>query len=352
MTESRHLDHDPREDPEIRAAREAVRLLDPELFHYPESRQLVELGLEFGREVTTAYGTPDQPRWASGAYERSAIMTYHNGGRDGHTSVGPLGAGVPRNVLRIAHTVNQAAGAEVYTPLARATAFCTAQGHDRYQLCGRSLMPEGQGEGRGDERMSAEYARDRYLAAGGSPETAQHIYDWLLVTAYNPQTRTQNVRYHPDASVIDKLGRELLGAGDWLAFNLPCGPLRAFEYVPERLCLIANGELLQQRLPLQGISLRGVVAMPDLLQTIAQDKTLLEAFITHFEGDAGFSKNAVKYSDQAIRNACGQGIDELFNYARLTHANTIQQAAKALRSGQKDLLTTWSDLRKYAGYER
>ena len=126
-----------------------VQRLDPELLATEETKQLVMLGAEFGREVTEHYGTPAHPKWATGSFETDVFMSYHNGGEDGHTSVGPRGAGVPRNVLIIAEAVNSAAGQEIYSPLMRAAAFCAAEAHDSHQLCGRTLLPEGQGEDTG-----------------------------------------------------------------------------------------------------------------------------------------------------------------------------------------------------------
>src|SRR4051812_18015133 len=123
---------------EVEKALAEVRVLDPELLERSDTSQLVELGLQIGKEVTEYFGTPSAPKWASGAHETSVIMSYHNGGEDGHTSVGPEGAGVPRNVLLIAKAVNDAAGREVYDPLMRATAFYAAESHDSRQLCGRA----------------------------------------------------------------------------------------------------------------------------------------------------------------------------------------------------------------------
>jgi hypothetical protein len=140
---------------EIQAALAEIQALDTELTARPETRQLVEMGVQFGVEITANFGTPDNPRWADGTVEHGVFMSYHNGGPDGHTSVGPKGSGVPRNVLLISHAVNNAAGYEVFDPLMRATAFYSAEAHDEKQLCGRTLLPEGQVAGNGDERMSA-----------------------------------------------------------------------------------------------------------------------------------------------------------------------------------------------------
>src|SRR5262245_5215766 len=113
--------------------------LDAALFASAQTRALVELGLDATAEVTARYGTPAAPHWASGEVETEVFMSYHNGGEDGHTSVGPLGDGVPRNALLIANAVNAVAGREVIGVRLRAVAFAAGCFHDHTQLCGRSL---------------------------------------------------------------------------------------------------------------------------------------------------------------------------------------------------------------------
>src|SRR5690349_7667750 len=96
---------------EFRLRLEEDRNLDPELVDFSDqTRELVELGLETMSQVTEKFGTPEKPKLASGTFEKSVFMGYHNGGENGHSSVGPNGVGVPRNVLVIARAVNEPAG--------------------------------------------------------------------------------------------------------------------------------------------------------------------------------------------------------------------------------------------------
>lgn len=172
-----------------------VDRIDPALMDDESTRAMVVRGLEAAGRVTAQYGSPDRPKCASGTYETEVLMTYHNGGEDGHTSVGALGAGVPRNALLIMRAVNDAAGYEVFDREMRGLVFEGAGSHDEIQLCGRTLLPEGQGYGRGDERLSAELQRERHLQATGNPAAAQIVYDNNMATAWDPHASRQNVDY-------------------------------------------------------------------------------------------------------------------------------------------------------------
>jgi hypothetical protein len=293
----------------------SVGELDPTLLEDAQTRLLIELGAKFGHEITQSFGTPTHPKWASGVYETDVFMSYHNGGENGHTSVGELGAGVPRNVLLIANAVNRAAGRPIYTPLMLAGAFYAAQAHDRYQLCGRTLLPEGQGYDRGDERLSAKEAQARYLEAGGDTRVAEYIYHTIMATAFNPETSTQNVGSLPDSSDSVRLqrllGQELLAAADLLGLASPRGPLCSTEYAVESLCYTQKGRPLQTRLQEMGVNLADITSMTELFELIDQDKELRQMFLESFTAGARFTEQ-LTYSDRAIREACGRGIATLF----------------------------------------
>jgi hypothetical protein len=345
----------PVENGELEKTLAEVAILDPELLEREDTRLLVELGARFGKEVTEDFGTPAEPKWASGSHEVDVIMSYHNGGEDGHTSVGPEGAGVPRNVLLIAKAVNDAAGREIFDPMARATSFYAAEAHDSRQLCGRALLPEGEGEGHGDERLSAEDARDRYLRAGGDPEVAQEAYEDLMATAFNPDTGAQNVNYeawraNPNDPKLTRavLGQELTAAADFLGPTSPRGPLGAIEYSVEVMCLGQKNQIIQERLRLQGIEPTSVTSMDELFDLIAQDEVLRSAFADIVAGQAAFFSDYLKFSDEAIRAACGKGIDDLFP-GRLENAAILAQYAESLQAGEHPI-TIWQQARVWAGY--
>lgn len=307
--------------PEQRYRKEAIaeiERLDPVLLDDEDCRSLVEVGIKFGAEVTQRYGTPARPQWADGSYETDVLMSYHNGGTDGHTSLGQDAAGVPRNVLRITQAVNAAAGNEIYAPAMRAAAFCAAEAHDVQQLCGRAIMPEGQGEGRGDERISAKMARMACLEAGVDLDLANYVHDAVMATAFNPQTGKQNVAYaawqqtpDDDNEVKLLLVEEAVAAADLLSPTTARGPLGAIEYSVEQMCLQARGRAVPQRLAELGIRRGDIVDTGDLLDVIADDSALRSGFIEAFAGQPKFQRNIV-YADVAIRQACGQGIDNLF----------------------------------------
>lgn len=338
---------------EIRRVVTEVRILDPELLEHPGTRLLVELGAQFSAEVTHNYGTPADPKWASGTYETDVFMSYHNGGEDGHTSIGPKGVGVPRSVLLIAPRVNHEAGREVYTPGMRAAALCAAGAHDSRQLCGRALLPEGQGEGRGDERLSAEDAYDRCLAAGSGQEVAQEVYDDVDATAFNPKTSTQNVYYtawrnNPDDPALTRtvLGQELIAVADLFHLTSLRGSLGAVEYAVERLCLIQKDRLMQKTLQAYDIEPANT-NISQLLDLIGHDQTLRRAFADDIAESAKFYAG-LKFSDEAIRTACGYGIDDLFP-GRMQNAHTLSGYASELQAGEEPRIIWWR-AQKHAGY--
>jgi hypothetical protein len=342
---------------EIAKTLNEVQVLDPELLEHPETRLLVELGAQYGTEVTRDFGTPAEPKWASGEHETGVLMTFHNGGEDGHTSVGPEGVGVPRNVLMIAKAVNEAAGREVFDPMMRATAFYSAEAHDSQQLCGRSLLPEGQGEGRGDERLSAQDARERYQEAGGDENTGNLIHDAVMVTAWNPNTGAQNVQYDawradPDNPEATRaiLVQELVAAADLLSSVSERGPLGAIEYSFESLCFNQNNQAVQEHLRTQGIDPDSITSMEQFVDVVGDDPALRESFAKLIAGQKAFFTTYLKYSDEAIRAACGRGIDDLFPL-RQRNADILEQFAEGLENGTETPRSVWEKARALAGYD-
>lgn len=317
--------------------RAAVAELDPALLEGSATRPLIELGNRFIAEVTERYGTPAAPRWASGEVETEVFMAYHCGGADGHTSVGPLGAGVPRAVLQIAAAINDAAGREVVDPMLRATLYVAAAAHDHTQLCGRSLLPEGQGHAHGDERRSAELARAHCLGIGAHHQVAATAYVSVMATAFDPVSKRQNVDYdHTDRAV---LAQEITAAADLLSLTARRGPLGSVEMVSESLCLRQRGRLVQQRLPLAA----SIDSLPWLLDCIDRDPVLTSAFAEGIAGQIAFYSGH-RYSDARIRAVCGAGIDELFD-GRAANVETLRYFAKLLPDhGARELWTVAGDL--------
>lgn len=343
------------ENAEIQATLTEVRILDHELLEHPDTRQLIEMGAQFGAEVTEQFGTPNNPKWAHGSIEYGVFMSYHNGGPDGHTSTSPKGTGVPRNVLIIAKAVNDAAGREVFNPMMRATAFYGAEAHDKKQFFGRTLLPEGQGADNGDERMSAKEARDRYLAAGGNPKVAQQTYDNIIATAFNPQTSTQNVNYvawrtNPSDPVLTRkvLGQELTAAADLLSPTSKRGLLGSIEHCVEVMCLGLKDRVIQERMQVRGINPTAITSMEQMLVIIGEDNTLRQGFTDTLVGNSKFVSDYLKYSDYAIRAACGKGIDELFP-GRAENATALSQYGVVLHAGMTPL-EIWRQARITAGY--
>lgn len=335
--------HQPNHLPKPEAERQAnwreIISLDPEIIGFSDTtRTLVELGLDSMDEVTAKYGTTKHPHWATGSYEADAFMSYHNGGTDGHTSVGSHGAGVPRNALVIAKAVNEAAGRVVYDPHMRAVAFYAAASHDIVQLCGRSMLPEGQSDiHRGDERLSAEYARDTYLQTAGQQDMAQLIYDSVLATAFNPKTGTQNIvepTRQTDSTdfMISLLTQELVAAADLLGATTTRGPLGALEYCVELLSLQQSDQKVQKRLAACQVSAADITRMDTMLAFIDYDPDMAAAFKKNITGQSKFFRELLRFSDSSIRQACGKGIDQLFP-GRLENGLILERFSKALDEG-------------------
>lgn len=341
---------------EIARTLDEVRALDPELFEHPVTLQLVEMGAQASAEVTEDFGTPDGPKWHVGAVEERA-MTYHNGGEDGHTSAGEKGSGVPRAAVLIAKAVNEAAGHEVYDPISRAVGYNAGANHDRDQNCGRALLPEGQqGEGYGDERLSAEAARDDYLTAGGDPAIAQRLYDSVMVTAFNPETKTQNINHEawrtsPDDPDLQQivLGQELMAAADLLSLTHVRGPVGAVENVVESLCSNQSGRALQGVLSTRGLKTTGVTSIGELLDVIGENDALRAKFTEMIDGQSKFF-GGFQFSDEAIQTVCGHGIDELFP-GRANNIAELNTYTEALRSEERSPKEVWQQARSRAGYE-
>ncbi|WP_280425485.1 hypothetical protein [Nocardia carnea] len=318
----------------------AVAELDPQLLDNPTTRTLIELGAQFIDEVTDRYGTPSDPLWASGTVETDALMTYHNGGVDGHTSAGPLGNGVPRGVLLIAAAMNTAAGHEVIDPMLRAVMFAAAAAHDHTQLCGRSLLPEGHGDNHGDERLSAAAARTRCLDAGLTADLAGLVHLAITATAFDPTSKSQNVDY-TSGSEREILAQEITAAADLLSLTARRGPLGSVEMVCESLCMNQRGRLVQQRA-------KAVTAIdtPELLYSIGLYGELQAAFAAGLAGQAKFYA-AHRYSDRHIRQTCGAGIDDLFP-GRERNVDLLEILHGLLRDHTP--LQVWNIARNIAGY--
>lgn len=319
---------------------ESVADLDPQLLEDEATRTLIHLGIGFIDEVTGRYGSPSSPEWASGTVETKVLMCYHNGGIDGHSSAGALGDGVPRGVLRIAQAMNAAAGREVVDPMLRAATFCAAAAHDLVQLCGRSLLPEGQGEGHGDERLSAAAAAARCQDAGVPLDTADLVYQAIMATAFDPVSKTQNVDYDAD-SEREILAQEITAAADLLSLTSRRGPLGSIEMICESLCLHRSGRLVQQR-PRAFTT----ISTDELLYCIGTEPELQPAFADGLVGQAAFFAGH-RYSDRLIRQVCGAGIDDLFP-GRPGNVNLLKNFRGLLRDHTP--LQVWKFARNIAGY--
>lgn len=320
----------------------AVADLDPVLLEDPATRPLIEVGATMIGDVTARYGTPDAPRWASGSVETDVLMAYHCGGTDGHTSVGPLGNGVPRGVLLIAAAINSATGREVVDPMLRAATFVAAAAHDHTQLCGRALLPEGQGEHHGDERLSAVTARQRCLDAGAAPAVADLVYRAVMATAFDPETKAQNVDYAAGSQRV-VLAQEITAAADLLSLTARRGPLGSVEMVCESLCLRRSDRLVQRRLQLD----TSVNSPLWLLDRIDADTELRAAFAEAMAGQAKFFAGH-RYSDQRIREVTGAGIDDLFP-GRRDNVAQLDSFVGLLADGHSPR-ELWTAARALAGY--
>jgi hypothetical protein len=327
-------------NPELKEGIKEIQLLDPELLEYSdETKRLVEIGIKSINLVTEKFGSPKNPKWASGSYEQNVIMSYHNAGADGHSGIGCHGAGVPRNVLVVANAINEAAGSEVYDPLSRAIAFNAAAAHDIIQLCGRSLLPEGQVDAsRGDERLSAEYARDVYIQSGGNIDIAQKIYDGVMATSFDPNTGSQNVygreHYSNEGDYLSgSLGQELVAAADLFGPTTLRGSLGALEYCIEWLSTFQKENITQARLASVGKSPSSISSIEEMVDFIDSDKVLRQALSDTLTGQSKFFKDFITYSDKTIRLVSGKGIDELFP-GRLNNGDILQGFSDDMKAGK------------------
>ena len=318
----------------------AVDELDPALLEDPTTRTLIRLGARFIDDVTKRYGSPSAPEWASGTVETKVLMCYHNGGIDGHSSAGPLGDGVPRGVLQIAAAMNSAAGHEVIDPLLRAALFAAAAAHDHTQLCGRSLLPEGHGEGHGDERLSAAAVRTRCLEAKIPADVAELVHLAVMATAFDPNTKSQNVEY-AGKSEREILAQEIIAAADLLSLTSRRGPLGSIEMICESLCLHRSNRLVQQR-PRAFTT----ISTDELLYCIGTEPELQPAFADGLVGQAAFFAGH-NYSDSHIRQTCGAGIDDLFP-GRPSNVDLLKNFRGLLRDHTP--LQVWKFARNIAGY--
>jgi hypothetical protein len=324
----------------IRATIAEARALDEQLFARTDTRRMIELGAAAVAELTGHFGIPERPLWASGTVETHVFMSYHNGGLDGHTSVGSTGAGVLRNVLTIARRINESAGREVLTPLVRARAFYAAANHDIVQLCGRALGNEGRGKGRGDERLSAETAR-----AGYSSEfkgSARQVYKDVMATAFDHGSDTGQISHYIDYEELDRragvstvtrslLEQELVACADILNITSKRGPLCSIESAVESMCFARTGRILQARLVAAGAMLGDITSMDQMMRLISDDDVLAVRFGDQIAGSAIFLTK-VKFSDRVIRSVCGAGIDALFE-GRVENISIMAEYADALKAG-------------------
>ena len=205
---------------------------------------------------------------------------------------------------------------------------------------------------RGDERLSAEGARDRYTAAGGDSAIADLVYSGVMATAFNPNTSKQNVVYPEDQEVSDGqrsslLVQELVAAADLLGPTGSRGPLGALEYCVEQLCLEQKGRLTQERLGSQGTEINTLSSIEDMLGQIDSDPVLKAAFIETASGQAKFFTDFLKYSGVAIKSTCGKGIDDLFP-GRRQNATLLERFYLALQQGQS-VSTVWQQAKDMSG---
>ena len=359
-TQLEHEQHVAAERHEITKTIAEVAIIDPELLEYEDARRLIELGAKIGAHVTRDFGSPDNPKWAVGTFETKPVfMTYHNGGPDGHTSIGQKGAGVARNALLLAAAVNKEAGRDVYDPLMRSEGFCGSMAHDSRQLCGRALIrDENGGAGpHGDEILSANDVRDQYLTAGGEPDTAARLHNGVLATAFNPRTGAQNVRYEawdadPDDPELTKdiLMQELLAAADLLGPTSRRGPLGAVEYAIEAMCLHQKNQIIQRRLAAYNLDpAQDVVDVEHMLDILHADEQLRTTFADTLEGQSKFFGEYLQYSDKAIRKVCGKGVAELFPGLK-ENSIILAEYVNMLRDGTATPKNIYHLARAHAGY--
>ncbi|MFD5357760.1 hypothetical protein, partial [Streptomyces sp. NPDC058657] len=250
---------------------------------------------------------------------------------------GPLGNGVPRNVLLISAAINAAAGHEVVDPTLRAALFVAGAAHDHTQLCGRALLHEGRGAHRGDETLSATTARNRCMEAGIAPDLAVLVFLSVMATAFDPETKSQNI--DPERTPRAVLAQEITAAADLLSLTARRGPLGSIEMVCESLCLRQRGRLVQQQLA----AATAINSTAWLLDCIDGDHILRHAFTEAIAGQAAFYAGH-RFSDYRIREVCGAGIDELFP-GRERNVETLTLFGQLLADhSPRELWTTARDL--------
>jgi len=161
-----------------------------------------------------------------------------------------------------------------------------------------------------------------------------------MATAFNPALRAQNVDYmqwdldpRNQVELRAVLGQELTAAADIFHIVTPYGPLRAAEYAVERMCLKAEGQLMQQRLGELGIDPVNLATMDDLFELISVDEVLRSKFGELLASDIPFYEN-VRFSDRAIRAVTrGRGMDLLFPNGRARNIAELKRYLQALREG-------------------
>jgi len=293
-----------------------VGALDPELLESPETRQLVAIGAAYIHEVTNRHGSPDAPAWYAGTVDH-AMMTYHNGESDianGHTSAGADGAGVPRNALSIALTINARAGYQVVGPLQRALLFVSGAAHDFVQLCGRSVAVA-----EGDERLSADHLYETLLSAGHSEAVAQEGARYVMATMYDP-SQGRHVIATEGMPFQTILGQQIVAAADLLSPVTEFGALGSMQWTLEEFGLGQKNRVLHAELTAQGLSPADVADLPSLLAFVDATPDLKQRFVAGLRGQAGWIED-ITYSDSAIRMACGAGINDMFPGRAQTAAN-------------------------------
>lgn len=305
-----------------------VFALDPELFEDEATRRMVELGINFIEDVTRQHGSPDDPHWSRGSREET-VMTFHNGESEyasGHTSVGRDGAGVPSGVLILSGLINRSAGRTIVPAWQRALLFVAAAAHDSIQLCGRSFDNDN-----GDEEQSANQVRAALLAEGFSEQIADEGATYVMATMFNIKEMRQAVQTegHPPHVV---LGQQIIAAADLRGPATRRGALGSMEWIIEESGLSSTGRLLQQHLKEQGLTPANVATLGDVLAFVNRTPALKQHFITKLRTQATFIEG-LRYQDSAIREACGQGIDDFYPGGRMRTAARLRALASAAEAG-------------------
>lgn len=302
--------------------------LDPALAEHEQTRQLVEIGTDFILQVSQQHGAPDAPRWHQGSRE-ATIMTYHNGQSEhasGHSSIGVDGAGVPRGSLLLAAHINRAAGEEIVRPVQRALLFAASASHDVVQLCGRSFDNTN-----GDEEQSANLLRNRLLEAGFTQDLADEGATYVMATMFNPAEMRQAIQTEgqPEHTV---LGQQIIAAADLMSLATSRGPLGAMEWTLEELGLRTKNHALQHALDQQHQTTSEIRGLSGLLSFVDSTPSLKAQFTASLEGQGKFARG-LQYQDDAIRRACGQGVDDFFPNGREQTAQKLEQLADQAEQG-------------------